>query len=181
MPLTAVAMATSFSSSTESSAPRLPSSVAACARCVSVTSGVAYQTVMPRPSWAGVLGMLRTIWRCFRTLVSALDVAPAMMLISSCPSRSAGASSRPTFASICGLIPSTTTSALRTASTFDSTAWTPCSRRRYSRRSSRGWLAMICSGPTSSPFSRPAIIASAMTPDPTVAMVQSRSDMRPRV
>ena len=123
MPLTAVAMATSFSSSTESSAPRLPSSVAACARCASVTSGVAYQTVMPRPSWAGVLGMLRTIWRWLEDVGQRRVVAPAMMLISSWPSRSTGASSRPTLASICGLIPSTMTSASRTASTFDSTAW----------------------------------------------------------
>ena len=38
---------------------------------------------MPRPSWAGVLGMLRTIWRWPRTLESARVVAPAMMLMTS--------------------------------------------------------------------------------------------------
>ena len=72
VPLTAVAMATSFSSSTSSCSPRLPSSDAAWSRCASVTSGVAYQTVMPRPSWAGVLGMLRTIWRWRSTLARAV-------------------------------------------------------------------------------------------------------------
>ena len=71
-------------------APRLPSRTLACSRCASVTSGVAYQTVMPRPSWAGVLGMLRTIWRWPRTLASAVVVAPAMMLMTSWPSRMHG-------------------------------------------------------------------------------------------
>ncbi len=59
---------------------------------------------MPLPSWAGVLGMLRTIWRWRRTLPSAVVVAPARMLMTSWPSRSAGASSRPTRGSICGLM-----------------------------------------------------------------------------
>ena len=40
MPLTAVAMATSFSSSTSSCSPRLPSRTRAWSRCVAVTSGV---------------------------------------------------------------------------------------------------------------------------------------------
>ena len=62
MPLTAVAMATIFSSSTSSSLPRARSSAAAWVRWVSVVAGVAYHTVMPLPSRAGVLGMLRTTW-----------------------------------------------------------------------------------------------------------------------
>ena len=61
MPLTAVAIATNFSSSTCSSAPSAPRRAAVCARCRSDTAGVAYQTVIPRPSWAGVFGIARTM------------------------------------------------------------------------------------------------------------------------
>ena len=46
--------------------------------------------------------------------------------------------------------------------------------RAASRRSARGWLATTWPGWTSSPRSRPAIIASAMTPEPTVAIVALR-------
>ena len=42
-------------------APRLPQERARLVALLAVTSGVAYQTVMPLPSCAGVLGMLRTI------------------------------------------------------------------------------------------------------------------------
>ena len=62
MPETAVAIATHFSSSTSSSAPSAPRSAFACARWSSVVSGVAYQTVMPLPIRAGVLGIARTTW-----------------------------------------------------------------------------------------------------------------------
>ena len=47
----------------------------------------------------------------------------------------------------------------------------PYSRSRCSRRSGAGWLATTCAGSTSWPRSRPAIIASAITPEPTVAIV----------
>ena len=49
-----------------------------------------------------------------------------------------------------------------------------CRTRRGGGRAApaRGWLATIWSGATSSPRRRPAIIASAMTPEPTVAIVR---------
>jgi len=60
VPETAVAIATIFSSSTSISTPSVARSAFACSRCSGLVSGVAYQTVIPRPSWAGVFGMLRT-------------------------------------------------------------------------------------------------------------------------
>ena len=53
MPLTAVAIATSFSSSTSSSLPRLPSSTRASARCAWGTCGEEYEAVFvhrPKPA-----------------------------------------------------------------------------------------------------------------------------------
>ncbi len=55
-----MAIATNFSSSTSISTPSADRSAFAWARCSGVVSGVAYQTVIPWPSWAGVFGMLRT-------------------------------------------------------------------------------------------------------------------------
>src|SRR6266480_3215622 len=63
-----------------------------------------------------------------------------------------------------------TTSAPSTASTLPATTRMPYSRARWSRRSARGWLAMTWLGSTSALRSRPATIASAMTPEPTVAV-----------
>ena len=87
-------------------------------------------------------------------------------------------SSRPTRTSICGLIARTTTSALATAVALSSTVLMPYLLTSSFRRSARGWLATIWSAVTCSPRSSPAIIASAMTPDPTVAMRLPLSDMR---
>ena len=178
VPETAVAMATIFSSSTSISWPRAPSSAAAWARCSSVVSGVAYQTVMPLPSRAGVFGMLRTTWSWPRKPVRAAVVAPARTLSTSWPRRRCGPISRPTLASIWGLIPNRMTSAPSTASVFEATVRMPYSRSRCSRRSGRGWLATTWPGSTSLPRSMPAIIASAMTPEPTVAIVDvARGDI----
>src|SRR4051812_39582125 len=70
------------------------------------------------------------------------------------------------------------TSAPSTASTFEATVRTPYSRSRVSRRSGRGWLATTWLGSTRAPRSMPAIIASAMTPEPTVAIVDfARGDI----
>src|SRR5678815_3117316 len=70
------------------------------------------------------------------------------------------------------------TSAPSTASTLDATVRTPYSRSKCSRRSGRGWLATTWLGSTSFPRSMPAIIASAMTPEPTVAIVEfARGDI----
>ncbi len=73
-----------------------------------------------------------------------------------------------------------TTSAPSTASTLDDTVRIPCVVASAVRRSARGWLATIWPGSTSLPLSRPKIIASAMTPEPTVAMVLfARGDIGP--
>ena len=73
-----------------------------------------------------------------------------------------------------------TTSAPDTASTFEATVRMPCVPDRESRRSARGWLAITWSGVTSLPRSSPTIIASAMTPEPTVAIVRfARGDIAP--
>ncbi len=122
--------------------------------------------------------MLRTTWSWPRIPVRAAVVAPASTLRTSWPRRRCGPISRPTLASIWGLIPSRMTSAPSTASTFEATVRMPYSRSRCSRRSGRGWLATTWPGSTSSPRSMPAIIASAMTPEPTVAIVDfARGDI----
>src|SRR6476646_5719149 len=107
--------------------------------------------------------------------MSALVVAPARTLRTTWPRTSDGPISRPTFASIWGLIPRSTTSAPSIAPRLSPTTRLPYSARSWSRRSARGWLATIWLGATSSPRRRPAIIASAITPDPIVAIVRSLS------
>ncbi len=171
-------MATNFSSSTSSSAPRAERIAFAWARWSAVVSGVAYQTVIPRPSWAGVFGMLRTSSRCPSSPSSAVVVAPAITLRTSWPGARCGPISRPTLASICGLTVSRTTSAPATASTLLAVTRMPWAAASCSRRSGRGWLAITWDGATSWPRMRPAIMDSAMTPVPTVARVRSaRGDM----
>ena len=105
MPETAVAIATIFSSSTSSWWPSAPRSAAAWARCASVVSGVAYQTVIPLPRRAGVLGMLRTTWSWPRMPTRAAVVAPASTLRTSWPRCRCGPISRPTLAEHLGLDP----------------------------------------------------------------------------
>ena len=138
VPLTAVAIATNFSSSTSSWAPSAPSSAAACSRCSSVVSGVAYQTVMPLPSRAGVFGIARMTWSWPSVPVSAAVVAPAMTESTSWPRRRCGPISRPTVPSIWGLIANSTTSASRIASALPGTTRIAYSRSRCSRRSCAG-------------------------------------------
>ena len=50
-----------------------------CSRCAAETSGVAAQTVIPSPTCAGVLGMVRTIARCFSAVAIDAIVEPATM------------------------------------------------------------------------------------------------------
>ena len=105
-------------------------------------------------------------------------VAPARTLRTSWPGRRCGRMSRPTRPSIWGLIARITTSAPSTASPLAATARIPWTATSCSRRSARGWLATICDGSTRWPRSTPAMIASAMTPEPTVAIVRcARGDM----
>ena len=73
----------------------------------------------PCPSRAGVFGMLRTTWSWPRRPVRAVVVAPARTLRTSWPRARCGPISRPTLASIWGLMPSRMTSAPSTASTFE--------------------------------------------------------------
>ena len=119
-------------------------------------SGVAYQTVMPLPRRAGVLGMLRTTWSWPRIPVRAAVVAPARTLRTSWPRRRCGPISRPTLPSIWGLIPNRMTSAPSTASTLLATVRIAVRRARGARAApARGWLATIWSGSTSPPRSMP--------------------------
>ena len=66
-----------------------------------------------------MFGMLRTTWSWPRIPVRAAVVAPARTLRTSWPRRRCGPISRPTLASIWGLIPNRMTSAPLTASTLD--------------------------------------------------------------
>ena len=173
VPETAVAIATHFSSSTSSSAPSAPSSARAWSRWSAVVAGVAYQTVMPLPMRAGVLGIARTTW----SWPSVADEGVGRRAREDRQHELAAAQARarsrlPTRASICGLTARMTTSAAATASTFEATVPMPCAAASASRRSARGWLATSWDGVTRLPRSRPTIIASAMTPEPTVAIVR---------
>jgi hypothetical protein len=75
--------------------------------------------------------------------MSARVVAPARMLMTSWPGSSRPRISRPTRASIWGLIASSTTWAPSTALAFESTVRMPWDAVSDSRRSGRGWLATI--------------------------------------
>ena len=119
-----------------------------------------------------MFGIARMTWSWPRVPVRAAVVAPAMTDRTSCPRRRWGPISRPTRPSIWGLMANSTTSAPSIAATLSETTRMPYSRSRWSRRSARGWLATTWLASTSSPRSRPAIIASAMTPEPTVAIVR---------
>ena len=125
VPLTAVAIATNRSSSTSISCPSACRRALAWARCSAVVLGVGYQTVIPRPRRAGVFGMLRTTCLWPRNPMRAAVVAPAMTDRTSWPSRSCGPISRPTRASIWGLIARRTTSAPSTASVFEAVVRIP--------------------------------------------------------
>ena len=176
MPLTAVAMATNFSSSTSISCPSAREQRARPApRWSSVVSGVAYQTVMPRPSWAGVLGMLRTTWSWPSTSASAARGGAG----DDRDHQLAAAQARPRARARRGQHlrldrQDDDVGRVGRLACCDATARMPYSRSSSSRRSARGWLATICAGSTISPRSRPAIIASAITPEPTVAIVRPR-------
>ena len=172
MPLTAVAIATIFSSSTSSWAPSAPSSAAACARCAVgrlgrrvpdghalARGGPACWACSGRPGRGRGSRSGRSSWHPpGRSGRAGRDAGAARSRARRGPS-------------IWGLIPNRMTSAPSTASTLSATVRMPYSRARCSRRSGRGWLATTWPGSTSSPRSSPAIIASAITPEPTVAIV----------
>ena len=174
MPLTAVAIATIFSSSTSSWTPRAPSRAAAWARCSSVVSGVAYQTVMPLPRRAGVLGMLRTTWSWPRMPVRAAVVAPGQ----DAQDELAAAQVRPDLAAdpLEHLGLDAEQDDVGVGDGLDVAGDGPDAvlaleglaplRPRMAGHDLAGLRR-------AAPRSRPAIIASAMTPEPTVAMVAS--------
>ena len=77
-----------------------------------------------------MFGMLRTTWSWPRNPISAAVVAPAMTDRTSWPSRRLGPISRPTLASIWGLMARTTTSAPAIASMFEAVTRMPYWRSR---------------------------------------------------
>ena len=146
VPETAVAIATSFSSSTSIWAPSAPRRLAACSRCAVDVSGVAYQTVMPRPSWAGVLGMLRTTSRWPEVADQRLRRGAGEDADHELARLEPTSNLAPDPGEHLGLDPSRTTSAPAIAAAFAVDDRMPCVRASASRRSCRGWLATICSG-----------------------------------
>ena len=64
------------------------------------------------------------------------------------------------------------TSAPPTASMFEATTRMPCAASSAARRSARGWLATTWDGRHQVAAEQAAIIASAITPEPTVAIVR---------
>ena len=118
-------MATWRSLCTSNSRPSADSIVRVRALPCASTLGVANQTVTPWPICAGVLGMQRTSAGWSRPAPSALVLAPAMMLITSCSGLSFPRSSGITSASICGLTARSTMSAPRAASALLSVVPTP--------------------------------------------------------
>ncbi len=124
--------------------------------------------------------MARITWWWSSAATSTVVVGPASTDNTTWPSRRCGPISRPTRASVCGLTASRMRSASAIASAFEATTRMPSVLSRAARRSARGWLATTCPGSTRPPRSRPAIIASAMTPEPTHAMVRfARGDIAP--
>ena len=143
--------------------------------------GVAYQTVMPLPIRAGVLGIARTTWSWPSVATRALVVGPGehRQHELALPAGS-GPISRPTRASIWGLTARMMTSAPATASMFEATVRIPWAAASASRRSAAGGWPRPGTAETRLPRSRPTIMASAMTPEPTVAIVRfSRGDIAP--
>ena len=74
----------------------------ACARWASETSGVAVQTVIPSPTWAGVFGIVRTMAACRSPAAIDEMVAPATIDTASAPGRTRPCSSSRTAGSTCG-------------------------------------------------------------------------------
>ena len=131
---------------------------------------------MPLPSWAGVLGMLRTTAGGAATFASAAVVAPARMLMTSWPSsqvrRQLAADAREHL----GLDAQHDDVGVGDgASLLDSTARMPWSRAQMLPPLGAGVAGDDLLRRHLAALSRPAIIASAITPVPMVAMVRSVS------
>ena len=176
VPETAVAIATSRSSSTSNCVPRAPSRVAACSRCSVGVSGVAYQTVMPLPELRGRVGHAPHDLAVAEMARQRAVVAPARIADHEL--------ARPQ--STADLAPDAGQHLRLDAEQDDVRAFDrlgvgldrpdAVGALEASRRSARGWQATIWSGSTRLPRSRPAMIASAMTPEPTVAIVRPASE-----
>ena len=80
-------MSRNLSSSTKRCLPRAPTIAPACERWASETSGVAVQTVIPSPTWAGVFGIVRTMAACRSPAAIDEIVAPATIDTASAPGR----------------------------------------------------------------------------------------------
>jgi hypothetical protein len=80
---------------------------------------------MPSPTWAGVLGITRTIASAPRPWRSVSMVAPATMESTIAPAGTCPLRPAMTVASIWGLTANITTSAPATAAVFSATAATP--------------------------------------------------------
>ena len=92
----------------------------------SETCGVAVHTVMPLPTWAGVLGIERTIFSCPKALRIVLMRIPAMILISSVSGWSRPLNSAATLSITCGFTARTTTRAPSTAALLSGVTWMLC-------------------------------------------------------
>ena len=134
----------------------------------------------PLPMRAGVLGIARTTWSWPRVAVRTLVVGPASTDRTSWPAPQAGPISRPDPREHLGLDrEDDDVGARRPPRRCDR----PCGCRgrppSASRRSAAGGSRRPAR-PTRLPRSSPAIIASAMTPEPTVAIVRfARVDIAP--
>ena len=96
LPEMAVAMSRYFSSSTITSSPKAPSTLATSCLSLSLSSGVPIHTVMPSLTVAGVLGIERTVRVTLRLEDSVRSGVPARMLSTTVDSSMLPASSLPT-------------------------------------------------------------------------------------
>src|SRR5438552_3926012 len=138
---------------------------------------------MPWPICAGVFGIERTTAGCCKPLAIVSLRAPATMDNTSASGATLCFNSCSTPVKVCGLTDRTTTSAPFTAARLSAVTPMPYWRSSCCPRSTRGPEAMMLRGVTSCWLSSPAIMASAIAPEPTKAMrvsVNMGLDLRER-